>query len=292
MLLSYLPSGNSFRLRLQMDVTRQIDSAIVESLRGRSRSRPWNNLGLSIDYPAGQNLQMKSPVIVSCFSIVGCIVVYLIFVLWCTYMRLLPSGLPTMSSAAHELSHWYFELINPHVLFYTQQHYNQRYGCVSITGMDRMVPTHLCIRICPFAWSFGLIYSLLSHLIVNTFHEIDMFLVVVDNSGALWHRGQKHIMLLMLRWYLKDQFIVALGYFMAVDDHKIHHQTLSNPGPDGPLTCMIQMSSCSNTSDANNYVVCRSLITPIHLNQGCWSRKTSYTCRAAATGSTSCVTIN
>ena len=55
--------------------------------------------------------------------------------------------------------------------------------------------------------------------------------------------------------------------------------------PQVPLSCMFQMFPCSNTPDSNEWVViklCGSQVMTVHLNQVCWSRETSRTCRTVS----------
>ena len=65
---------------------------------------------------------------------------------------------------------------------------------------------------------------------------------------------------------------------------------LFDSSPPGPPSCMSQMFLCHNTPDSNERItisltskskagVCQ---WPSHLNQVCWSRETSQTCRTAA----------
>ena len=56
----------------------------------------------------------------------------------------------------------------------------------------------------------------------------------------------------------------------------------ANPGPREPLSCMFP---CSSTPDSNKWVViklCGNRVMTIHLNQVCWSRETTKTCRTGA----------
>ena len=48
-----------------------------------------------------------------------------------------------------------------------------------------------------------------------------------------------------------------------------------SPGPQNPLSCMLNMVSCSRTPDCNEGVITRLLLS---LTIRCWSRATSKTC--------------